>query len=111
MDEDAVEGTGEGLERVGEGRQVEGGLGFAGGDDVLGTKSAEDRALRGTKGIADLGEHVHGVLVAGVVEGSVPGGLGADQPAVGAAGGRTEYRCPPIHTEGLGGDGDVETAT
>jgi hypothetical protein len=82
VDEDAVVDVRQWLDRVGERRQVEGGLGLADGQDVLGLQAAQCLLVRGAQGLADLGVHIERVLVTGMVQRPVAGGLVADQPGV-----------------------------
>jgi hypothetical protein len=98
------------LDRIGEGRQVVRRLGFTDRHNVRGREPAQRRAPIAPQGIADLGEHVQGVLVSRVVERSVAGRLVLDQPAGRGPLHGAENGPAPVHAEGLGRDRHVGIA-
>ena len=99
VDEDPLIGGVERLDGVGVGGQVEGRLRLADGQDVGGSQAAQRGRGRGTEGLADLGVHVQGVLVPGVVEGAVAGRVLLTQPLGGA---RSQDGLAALDAEGLG---------
>ena len=109
MDEDTGEDVRPRLHCVGERREEVSGLRLPHRDDPLWPEAAESDWVRCLQRLSDLGEDVEGVLIAWMVQTSIPCRFGLDE-ASGHRGGLTEDGLTAVDGECLGGNRHIGVA-